>query len=88
METAEEFTICKKAREGEIMVSTDPKLRVVHQGAPKTLFDFIKNEVWRGKGDWTLTASIFLQEAFCLCQSLFKMMYVGVVVTPECKRGI
>jgi glycosyltransferase involved in cell wall biosynthesis len=58
METAEEFNFCVNATNSGAKISATPELVVTHQGAPKTLLDFAKREVWHGRGDWTNLSSI------------------------------
>lgn len=69
METSEEFTLCQRAREAGAKINANPALIVTHHGAPKTLANFIKSEIWHGRGDWTNLTSILSSKVAILTLS-------------------
>ena len=63
MKTSEDFTLCKNAKELGAQINANPNLTVTHNGAPKTIKQFIKSEQWHGLGDWTNTSTILRSKA-------------------------
>jgi len=51
LETGEDYDISMRAKELGAVIIDNHKLKVIHDGYPKTLLDFIKREYWHGKGD-------------------------------------
>jgi len=51
LETGEDYDISMRAKELGAVIIDNHKLKVIHDGYPKTLPDFIKREYWHGKGD-------------------------------------
>lgn len=58
METSEEFNFCLNAISKGAKIYASPNLIVIHHGSPKTLVDFVKREVWHGRGDWVSFSSV------------------------------
>lgn len=48
--TSEDVDICERIRKAGYKIFAHPKLAIVHLGNPKSISDFFKKEVWRGKG--------------------------------------
>lgn len=49
IQTGEDSELCERARAVAQIIS-DPRIRVTHYGNPKTLFQFLKREIWHGLG--------------------------------------
>lgn len=51
LRTGEDVDISRRAAEGGARVVDDPLLKVIHEGYPKSLGEFIRREIWHGTGD-------------------------------------
>ena len=69
METSEDLTLCQRARDTGAKINANPALVVTHHGAPKTLANFIKTEIWHGRGDWTNLKSVLSSKVAILTLS-------------------
>jgi glycosyltransferase involved in cell wall biosynthesis len=69
METSEDLTLCQRARDAGAKINANPALIVTHHGAPKTLANFIKTEIWHGRGDWTNLTSVLSSKVAILTLS-------------------
>lgn len=53
LETGEDVEFCGRARGMGITISINPDFVVYHDGYPSSFRQFIKREIWHGKGDYT-----------------------------------
>jgi glycosyltransferase involved in cell wall biosynthesis len=53
LETGEDVEFCDRARTKGITVSANPSFEVYHDGYPRNLSQFVKREIWHGKGDYS-----------------------------------
>jgi len=51
LETGEDYAFGQAAHSRNAVVLNNPSLKVIHTGYPKTLLQFIRREIWHGKGD-------------------------------------
>ncbi len=51
LRTGEDFDFSVRARALQARVVDDPSLKVIHEGYPKRLGEFVRREVWHGTGD-------------------------------------
>lgn len=58
METSEDVTLCINAKKEGAIIKAFPELPITHQGAPRTLIEFIKSEAWHGRSDWSSLSTI------------------------------
>ena len=56
--TGEDYDFCVRARAFGAEVVAVPDLRVVHRGEPRTLWQFLRRELWHGTGDFTSVRTI------------------------------
>lgn len=49
--TGEDYDFCQRATILGFEIKNDPSLRVIHEGFPTTIKEFIKREKWHGQGD-------------------------------------
>lgn len=49
--TGEDYAFCVSAAKKGAKVEARPSLKVTHEGYPKTIWSFIRREVWHGLGD-------------------------------------
>jgi len=50
LETGEDTDLCRRVRMAGYKVASDPRVKSIHWGNPKTLIGFVKKEIWYGKG--------------------------------------
>ena len=60
LKTGEDAEFCQREREIEVEIYHDPSLHVIHNGYPKTWYDFFKRERWHGLGDYS-SISLFIR---------------------------
>ncbi len=53
LETGEDAEFCHRHRDVTVKVAADPRLKVMHEGYPKTVGHFFRRERWHGIGDYT-----------------------------------
>lgn len=75
METSEDLNFCLRAKSIGAEISPNSRLKVLHRGAPLTIFKFIKRESWHGKGDLTNIRS-FISSKVALVTCLFLSTHV------------
>lgn len=51
LETGEDYALSQSALSANATITNNPLLTVIHEGYPKTLLQFIRREIWHGKGD-------------------------------------
>lgn len=52
LRTGEDYELCMRAKSQGVAIINDPKLEVVHEGYPKTIWAFVKREKWHGGQDF------------------------------------
>jgi GT2 family glycosyltransferase len=55
LETCEDVDFCHRLRMNGLRVVSDVRLKSVHHGDPRTLFDVLKSERWRGRDNLRVT---------------------------------
>jgi hypothetical protein len=53
LETGEDYAFGMAASQLNADIINNPKLAVVHKGYPKTVYQFMRREMWHGRGDCT-----------------------------------
>jgi hypothetical protein len=53
LKTGEDAEFCQRPRNVKVSIIHDAKLHVVHEGYPKTWYQFFRRERWHGLGDYT-----------------------------------
>ena len=51
LETGEDYAFGQAAQSNQATINNNPLLAVVHTGYPRTFWQFIRREIWHGKGD-------------------------------------
>lgn len=52
LRTGEDYELCMRAKSHGVEIVNDPKLEVIHEGYPKTVWAFVKREKWHGGQDF------------------------------------
>lgn len=72
METGEDFEFCQIARRHGATIISDPLLKAIHNGVPRSVREFFNREKWHGRGDF---ASLAL-----LMSSTVAMLAIGFLL--------
>jgi glycosyltransferase involved in cell wall biosynthesis len=80
METSEEFTLCLNATDAGAKIIGYPELIITHHGAPQTIRNFVKTEIWHGRGDWT-SVSTMLSSKVAMLTLVFLFLHVFLLVS-------
>ena len=80
LETGEDYDISMRARENEIDIIDNHELKVIHEGYPRSLLEFIKREYWHGKGDANTIRSIVISKV-ALIALIFLVMHGAFIAT-------
>jgi len=51
--TCEDVDFCYRLISNKYKIIYDPKIKAIHLGEPKTIKEFIKKEIWRGKNNYS-----------------------------------
>ena len=78
LETGEDYDISTRAKAADIKLIDDVRLRVIHEGFPKTLAEFARREFWHGKGDAT-SFSALLQSKVAIVALLFILLHLVLI---------
>lgn len=85
-ETSEEFQLCHNAKLAGARIVGVPELAIIHHGAPVTLRDFMKSEIWHGRGDWNRVATI-LSSRVAVLSLLFMALHAWFLVSLVVARS-
>ena len=80
LETGEDYDISIRAKNANIKIVDDVRLKAVHEGYPKSLVEFAKREFWHGKGDATSFRALF-QSKVALVALLFVALHVALIIS-------
>jgi len=78
LETGEDYDFSMRARAASIKPVDDARLRVIHEGYPKNLYEFSKREYWHGQGDATSIA-VLVNSKVAVTASLFVMLHLALL---------
>lgn len=70
LETGEDYDISMRAKNHGMSIVDNHDLKVIHEGYPDGLWDFMKREFWHGKGDAT-SISVILKSKVALLSLIF-----------------
>lgn len=79
LETGEDYALCQSALEVKASITNNSLLVVVHDGYPKTLYQFIRREIWHGRGDCR-TLSAIIKSKVATFSILFLILHVSLMV--------
>lgn len=86
LETGEDYELSIRAKTAGIKLIDDVRLRVIHEGYPKSLAEFAKREFWHGKGDAT-SFSALLQSKVAMVALLFILLHLMLFVFSYMQNG-
>jgi glycosyltransferase involved in cell wall biosynthesis len=81
LETGEDYDISMRAKAAGLQIVDNTQLRVIHEGYPKSLVEFIKREYWHGKGD-AHTIKTVLSSKIAVIGVVFVMLHVMLFIAP------
>lgn len=79
LETGEDYDLSMRALKANMTVIDNHALRVIHEGYPKTLGQFIRREYWHGKGDAATFHSI-VQSKVAIIAVIMLLSHVVIVL--------
>lgn len=74
LETGEDYDISMRAKASGLRVVDDHSLKVIHEGYPKSLWEFMRREYWHGKGDSASLGAV-LKSKVALASLLFSGLH-------------
>ena len=81
LRTGEDTDFSERARRAGGQIVSDPRLRAIHLGFPRTLREFANREMWHGQGDGG-TLKRFLASRVAITSVLFSALLLsGVIAT-------
>jgi len=80
MVTGEDYAFSQAAVAAGANIINNPSLAVVHEGYPGTVYQFIRREIWHGRGDCESIATM-LASKVVLASWLFVFLHLVAVVT-------
>ncbi len=80
LETGEDYDISIRAKAKNIKLIDNIKLRVIHEGYPKNLTEFIKREYWHGLGDASSLTAL-AQSKVAIIALLFMGFHFGLILS-------
>lgn len=80
LETGEDYDISMRAKAANIRLLDDVKLKVVHEGYPGSLAEFVKREFWHGKGDAASITSLF-QSKVAIVSLIFLLLHFTLILS-------
>lgn len=79
LETGEDTDLCARIKENGYKVISDPEIRNIHWGNPRTMINFVKREIWYGKGMVRLLQKQYLLNKIFLMTNTFIFMHVAIL---------
>lgn len=77
-ETGEDYDFCIRAKKLGGIVINNPRLKAVHRGYPKSLWEFVQREAWHGQGD-TGSISAILSSKVAVVALLILLFHILTV---------
>jgi glycosyltransferase involved in cell wall biosynthesis len=78
--TGEDYELSMRAKRHKIIVSNDQSLKVIHEGFPKTLGEFIRREFWHGKGDVSSLKAV-ISSKVALISIFFSLLQFSLIIS-------
>jgi glycosyltransferase involved in cell wall biosynthesis len=78
LESAEDYEFCLRGKKIGIKIINNPKLRVHHDGYPKTLRAFFYRERWHGRGDYLSLKNFISSKAAIISLFLFINLWISI----------
>lgn len=77
-ETGEDYDFCMRAKKIGATVINNPRLKAIHRGYPKNLWQFVQREAWHGQGDTGSIAAV-LSSKVAVTAVLILLFHILVV---------
>lgn len=78
LETGEDYDISMRAKAQGIQVVDNHALKVIHEGYPNSLWEYIQREYWHGKGDASTIGAI-IQSKVALIALIFVLLHLALI---------
>ena len=86
LETGEDYEFCRRVVRHGGTVHNNPALEVIHRGFPSTLAEFVRREVWHGKGDLRSWAD-YRASRVGIAATLFLLLHLLILISPFLGRA-
>lgn len=80
LETGEDYDISMRAKLHGIQVVENYDLKAVHEGYPKSPWEFMRREYWHGKGD-VISAKSIISSKVAVLSLVFITLHVALVIS-------
>ena len=77
--TGEDYDFCLRAKKEGGLIENEPALKVIHEGYPKTILDFIKREIWHGTQD-CMNLYDFIHSLVAVVSLLYCLIFLTGIV--------
>jgi GT2 family glycosyltransferase len=77
--TAEDYEFCERAKKNGGLIINNFSLRVIHEGYPKTVYDFFKRERWHGFQDMRSLKHI-LQSKVAVASIIYSVSLITALI--------
>lgn len=78
LETGEDYAFSQSASAVNAVIVNNPALAVIHEGYPRTLREFVRREVWHGRGDCKSARTIMASNV-ALASILMMVLQVAAI---------
>jgi glycosyltransferase involved in cell wall biosynthesis len=80
LRTGEDFDFSVRARSLGARIVDDPTLKVIHEGYPKNLGEFVRREIWHGAGDCRNVRTLFSSKVAIVGLAVFHLLLVALLL--------
>lgn len=83
LETGEDYAFGQAALQAKAVIINNPLLSVVHKGYPKSIYQFLRREMWHGRGDCDSLRTVVSSKvavASILLVSLHLLAAIGIIL--------
>lgn len=89
LETGEDYEFCQRARAKGAEIVVIPELRALHHGVPGSARQFLRREMWHGRGEWQATSSLLKSKVAAGTLIFFTMHITGAIgVLSGTRQGL
>jgi len=79
--SGEDADFCIRAKRMGAKIFDDPELKVIHHGFPKSIIDFIKREIWHGRGDYKSFSTITESQVAIASIIIISLHLISLILT-------
>ena len=80
LETGEDYEFSVRAKKNNVDVVLNPQFVVMHDGYPSNIKDFVRREIWHGKGDF-LNLKTFFKSKVAISAAIFGILHFALLLS-------